>query len=152
MIMREILFRGKEARTGKWIEGYYCPCVISGFPASPCIIGKENLDKGVWTPDRIIPKSIGQFTGLTDKNGKKVFEGDIIRIFSSDWWCGYTDNRLEKEKCIVSYKENTACFEFYDGKFKLSFDEYLYHDSEKKYSLEVIGNVHDNPELLEVKE
>jgi uncharacterized phage protein (TIGR01671 family) len=156
--MREILFRGKRKDNGEWIEGFYvCNRYSIGFAKEPAIyenhyIYTKRIDSEKWFKTiqvEVIPETVGQFTGLTDKkNGKKIFEGDIVKICSSNWWCGYTNNQLEKESCRVYYNEKTACFKFNDGKFSLSFDEYLHHDSDKRYLLEVIGNIHDNPELL----
>jgi uncharacterized phage protein (TIGR01671 family) len=145
--MREILFRGKTG-DGKWIYGDYQRVVNFGDTVIQHCIVETKSKFDIIEIYKVIPESVAQFTGLIDKNGKKIFEGDTIRIFSSNWWCGYKNNQLEKEKCIVSYNERTACFDFFDGKFTMSFDEYLYHNSEKKYSLEVIEDIHDNPELL----
>lgn len=155
--MRDFLFRGKTTSkelpirefNNIWVEGdlikngdkYYI------HPHGNVFRNENELAK-LMACYEVIPESVAQFTGLIDKNGKKIFEGDTIRICSSNWWCGYKNNQLEKEKCIVSYNERTACFDFFDGKFMISFDEYLNHDSDKKYSLEVIEDIHDNPELL----
>ena len=149
--MKEFLFRGKRVNNGEWVYGdlvripngdsfeYY---IISDFDDMDGIydVGKYAI--------KVIPETVSEFCGLTDKNGKKIFEGDIIRIYSSNWWCGYTNNQLEKEKCRVYYCEAVACFKFNDGKFENSFSNYLFKDSEKRYSLEVIGNIYDNPELI----
>ena len=136
--MREILFRGKEVRTGKWILGFYCPCVFSGFPATPSIIDKERMDNGCWTPDRVIPETVGQFTGLTDKNGKKVFEGDIL-VF-----CKGATYPYQIEWDGMGWKLYRS-----DGKrIKEAFECNEIHYVNIS---EVIGNIHDNPELLEVE-
>ena len=155
--MREILFRGKTTKKEQeihafhnvWVEG---DLIKNRFkwhihPKSNCFRSEKELAKGMIAHE-VIPETVGQFTGLTDKNGKKIFEGDIVRICSSNWWCGYTNNQLEKEKCTIYYNEKTACFMFNDGKFTYSFSKYLYNDSDKRYSLELIGNIHDNSELL----
>lgn len=124
--MREILFRGK--REGKWIKGS-----LVRFPDGTteiCYSGEkcdiDELDKAT-----VAAETVGQFTGLTDKNGKRIFEGDIVR------WPG------RKEVGIVQYGEfNCSCC---DGVFGWHFgtEDIRDHDS-----YEVIGNIHDNPELL----
>lgn len=137
----EILFRGKEVRKGEWVEGYYCPCVISGFPATPCIISKKNLDNGCWTPDRIIPESIGQFIGLTDKNGKKIFEGDIIA-------CKNYDEELVVEGVVKYGNFNCSCCDGVYGWYIDGGDIRRLADWVDDSDAEVIGNIYDNPELV----
>lgn len=120
--MREILFRGKRANSRGWAEGllfHHCEKSSS--------IWSDELDRAVW----VDPETVGQFTGLTDKNGNRIFEGDIVR------WPGL------KEVGIVQYGEfNCSCC---DGVFGWHFgtEDIRCHDS-----YEVIGNIHDNPELL----
>ena len=119
--MREILFRGKSRDTGKWYQGDLVT-----------VAHKRFIDDDI-VKERVIPESIGQYTGLTDKNGKKIFEGDILKGMGG----------LHR----VYFDTSLACFEWakINGNWKESFsgfaDEY-----------EVIGNIHDNPELLEVTE
>lgn len=151
--MREILFRGKRIDKGEWTEGY--------------LFKQWNRTFLLWgmtgdTPNmtEVIPETVGQFTGLTDKNGKKIFEGDIVKITYND----RLTRRLEKED-YESYMKEFCLVEqvvFYKGAFcskveienmplyrPLGFD--LYAKSMLK-EFEIIGNIHDNPELLEVEE
>jgi uncharacterized phage protein (TIGR01671 family) len=149
--MREILFRGKTGK-GKWIYGHYCPCVVSGFPALPCIIGKERLDNGCWEPIQVIPESVGQFTGLTDKNGKKIFEGDIVKVTYIEKR-EYQGVKYDSEYAFIEqviYSEEMACFVLQLDNDGLSmYRPFLDLNLPTKIKeIEVIGNIHDNPELL----
>jgi uncharacterized phage protein (TIGR01671 family) len=120
--MRKILFRGKRIDNGEWIQGD-----LVQFPAHGIvrIVEQEPSYKDA----EVDLDTVGQFTGLTDKNGKKIFEGDII-----------FDPEL-KENHIVMFDEGGFCTEEMFLQFYLCFDE---------MEVEVIGNIHDNPELLEV--
>lgn len=129
--MRDILFRGKR-HDGVWEYGYYFakPILEKHF----IILGESQ-----WL---VKPETVGQYTGLTDKNGKKIFEGDICRV------C------LDPEICTahIQYDERTASF-------NMRYDEYTCNTfldmrlAENRVGdrvwIEIIGNIHDNPELLE---
>jgi uncharacterized phage protein (TIGR01671 family) len=130
--MREILFRGKRVDNGEWIEGYYCPQPYVRFPCEPTIFPADAMDDGNWYGERVDPDTVGQFTGLTDRNGVKIFEGDIV---------------LHKGECgLVGYS--------YDyGMFEVDFDYCFAGFIDISASnCEVLGNIYDNPELLEVSE
>ncbi len=130
--MREILFRGKGNRYGKWVEGFYA-----------CFNGKEHriytgyaeTDCGDYYPEffEVIPETVGQYTGLTDKNGKKIFEGDIVRY--------------NGENHIVVFETRGGT-----GYFGIKIDHietWYFCLSVPAKLMEVIGNIHDNPELAE---
>ena len=133
--MREILFRGKRTKNGEWVYGYYTK-------ARDYLNGKEMHI--IFPPDveafphcefteyeEVIPETVCQFTGLYDKNGRKIFEGDIILY--------------RQIPCVVKYNAKTAHYSLYIyGKIEISG---FNHDTMKLAN--IIGNIYDNPELLE---
>ena len=130
--MREILFRGKR-RTGGWVVGNYLskPILEQCF-----ILQGENQ----WM---VLPETVGQYTGLMDKNGKKIFEGDIVQHLNDN---PYADESIVEMGSVFWDEEycgwrRTSNGEFYHGKI----DTYRLS---KRCCNEVIGNVHDNPELI----
>ena len=129
--MDRYLFRGKAVIDGKWYYGHLSTVDDTGVPVilEP---GKENH----WL--KVIPETVGQFTGLVDKNGVKIFEGDIVRY-------GNFERQPEPlvDIGIVEWKD--GCF-LIDGEY-IDWVANEYRNRE----IEVIGNIHDNPELLEVK-
>lgn len=144
-MMREILFRGKRIDNGEWVEGYLTICdegyFILGVEKIQCL-SFEFVPKGqyVFAPFvEVDPETVGQFTGFTAK-GKKIFEGDIVVI------CYETDGEEFSETKRVHYDEKECCW--YPMRWQ-ECCEHCDHYTEVK-SIEVIGNIHDNPELLEV--
>ena len=128
--MREILFRGKTY-SDKWVYGY----LLKGSIDNDFYI-LENVGG---TPFWIDPETIGQYTGLTDKNGKKIFEGDIIKSKSGNTYLiHFNDGSFafaDKDRIVVNYSLD-------DSEFGIAYKGIC--DGH-----EVIGNVFDNPELLE---
>ena len=149
---REILFRGKRVSNGNWIEGYFVLLAINEGLKHAIHTG---TDEGRFILFEVIPDTVGQFTGLCDKNGKKIFEGDILKAT-------YTEQRQyqgisyqDEHSCVeeVIYNEKSACF-----MLKIMCEDVpLYRPLHNFGSLanikelEVIGNIYDNPELLEEK-
>lgn len=116
--MREILFRGKRINNGEWMYGdFYHKCGITGFVYDYMISTRDGMAYPV------IPETVGQYTGLDDKNGKKIFEGDIIKICSG--------------KPIVGYVEFNGLMFLVDGWGLWSF-------SHHKCEFEIVGNIHGN--------
>lgn len=124
--MREILFRGKQKDNGEWVEGYY-NYATDGYNLELHLIS----DKITGIHTEVIPKTVGQYTGLTDKNGKKIFEGDIVIERGGESCQGF----YEIDNVLVVEIPNTL----------VSFT--IGRDCGCEYK--VIGNIHDNPELLE---
>lgn len=137
--MREILFRGKRTKTGEWVYG-----LLWHYNDKAAAIYSDKLDRLCW----VVPETVGQYTGLTDKNGKRIFEGNII--------CYITPDGI-KATGVVRFGEygtgGTIGIGFYvewvdrDGAGWLRQDIGFWA---KYRDVEVIGNIHDNPELLEV--
>lgn len=132
--MRKILFRGKRTDNKQWVEGFFF--MDGAYISSAFIMNKRSR----YIVDR---ESIGQYTGLKDKNGKRIFEGDIVRI---------RGNQAVEDWKHVGY---TALIAFIDGGF-CALDGTIEDHGLRRYGLarldfdlEVIGNIHDNPELLE---
>lgn len=134
--MREILYRGKRVDCGDWTYGCYyidsenIPRIVELVKESSCTYHYKFP---------IIPKTRGEYTGLCDKNGTKIFEGDIV-LYS---W--------------LSFGELPFYIEFIDGEFcatplRQTDDLWQIRISGENLNFEVIGNIHDNPELLEEKQ
>lgn len=130
--MREILFRGKRTDCGEWVKGYLYITHIGAHE-----IGSYDAEINIerFTFD-VIPETVGQFTGLTDKNGVRIFEGDIVHCVS----------KLDSADMVIIFE----C-----GQFRMILAE-KYHEYQTNvgyydincFAKEVIGNIHDNPELL----
>ena len=147
--MREILFRGYSTAERMWVFGD-----LSHTTDKTVHISNENCFVGVK------PETVGQYTGLTDKNGKKIFEGDIFKfndeVFESYYTsCGTEYNSWEVENyAVVGFCEHSGRFDFVEYKFNENAVEADLHENNDidfatfVSELEVIGNIHDNPELL----
>lgn len=125
--MREILFRGKCLDNGEWIEGDLKHDDLD-FDTDIVYIYFHNKIEGRYETAEVDPATIGQFTGIYDKNGKRIFEGDIIEYKTIYEW----DKKPIKRAEVV----------FENGMFSPA--GVIMDLSRSK----IIGNVHDNPELL----
>lgn len=121
--MREILFRGKRVENDDWFEGD-----LTYFTGMYFIFSDNKHECHT-----VVKSTIGQFTGMVDKNGKKIFEGDIVTYTVTSDMGGYP--YCERRTSLVRY--NHCVF-------------MPLHRCDED-SIEVIGNIHDNPELLETK-
>ena len=140
--MREILFRGKRIDNGEWVEGgsifklinksgehFFIPRfnekVIATHDDNMNIIALEGC-----ILYKVDPETVGQYTGLIDKNGLKIFEGDVLTVDGEDGFF------------VLEFQEDTARFVMSGDSIVVDFDNFW------SYEVEVIGNIHDNPELL----
>ena len=142
--MREILFRGKRVDNGEWVEGYL---VVAYNP-----MVDENKSFIIENPafyygfsefaivTEVIPETVGQYTGLTDKNGNKIFEGDIVEFTDK-----YTGEKGRAEIVFEYFKwKYSGCYYGGNPIVWLCIDD-------TSVEFEVIGNIHDNGEILEEK-
>lgn len=142
--MREILFRAKRADNGEWVEGYYiyhikrtiCPIGDSVKPEDEQhVIMQDGFSD--WNMPRntvvfdIDPENVCQYTGLKDKNGKRIWENDIVS--------GYFNHK--KITGFIKYGSNAVYYIEREGSYGIHLDN-------SEDWLEVIGNIFDNPELL----
>ena len=141
--MREILFRGKAINRGKfenyrttykngdWVYGLLIKKVDKHFANLPALPAEMTNEDGISGID-VDYKTIGQYTGLTDKNGKKIFEGDIVKH-------DFGEEQIGVQYAVVDFSCKYASFMI------SPINDWMYCD---KNDCEVIGNIHDNPELL----
>lgn len=136
--MREILFRGKRMDNGEWVKGF--PYITHGGEHQIRYYDSEsNIENCSHT---VIPDTLGRFTGLTDRNGVKIFEGDIIK--HTQVYLHGTVESIGYVKWSTAY----ACW-LAGGYTNGRADMFL---GDQSYRLEVLGNIYDNPELMEVNE
>ena len=141
--MREILFRGKRCDNGEWVQGFYVRADHhwhkNGIHKDWIALGASA--NGGWfalhNKYAVKSETVGQFTGLTDKTGKKIFEGDIV-----EWFLPEVSEY--PSMAYIEYDEESfawrVCWQKYDPDWLEGLN--------KEY-ISVIGNIHDNPELLE---
>ena len=133
MALREIIFRGKRLNKGEWVEGFFAekkdPLLESDVRNAFILAQARGDFFATWFP--VDPATVGQYTGLMDKNGKRIFEGDIL--------CSRYDDRFPDEATIevVKWFRNG----WFTQQWKLTPDE-IVEDGVLTWS-EVIGNIHD---------
>ena len=166
--MREVKFRGKTGRLNNWVYGSYQADVMS--QGTHTIMYSDYL--GFYVEDDVDPKTVGQFTGLKDKNGKEIYEGDILQYkhyYAIKKWWRTSEEIKEIEESVQRQRDNyqteSQQVVFAEGSFRLGYNldgrDILRgekfergsgntNDFEERYwDFEVIGNIHENPELLQ---
>ena len=140
MSEREILFRGKRVDNGEWVDG----CLLIDYVSGQYFIHAEgnSINKSDKVNEEgclkffayeVDPKTVCQYTGLTDKNGRRIFEGDIIKV---------TDRGVERGTGDVSLEDGQW---YVNGELQ---ERIYWLDDYIDYEFEVIGNIFDNPELI----
>jgi len=139
--MRDILFRGKVSKNtfgekGKWKYGFLTDIDM--------ILSRYNDPKSELTGEQnpVDPETVGEYTGLLDCKGQKIFEGDILKVRQR--YREFEDDELE-------YRILTGVITFRSGGFWFTGSGYTFHDWHfyNSEDLDVIGSIHDNPELLQ---
>ena len=126
--MREILFRGKRVDNGEWVQGYICRYGWTGKEKNYIIPDYTSV---LFTAE-INPETVGQYTGLTDTNGRKIFEGDII------------ENIVTGEKGVIQWFDEYSAFMIWSRTKNAIY--FLYDNAFSR--IHIVGNAFDNPELL----
>lgn len=137
---REIEFRGYNPKNGKWLYGYYL------VNRGKHYIVPDGIQPPSATPEdfEAEPESIGQYTGMQDRNGKRIYEGDIVKTPLLDPIFGDILSDVFDNVAIAFYN-GSFVVAYYEGRHKIYLQD-LYD------KIEVIGNVHDNPELAKTTE
>lgn len=154
--MREILFRGKLLSKGRWAEGN-----LDIKKSGVCIITPDETPLGCY--GQVDPETVGQYTGLNDVHGKRIFEGDIVKAthtihFPAEeqhlprraYGANYTDlgEYVYARNYVVKWNEKSARWEIRNGSDSAWVGlNYVYN-----HAVEVIGNIYDNPYMIGGKE
>ena len=139
--MREILFRGKRLDNGEWVYGSFLQVEHEDGSFTTAIFQKKDACGDA----EVSPATVGQYTGLKDKNGKRIFEGDIV-VFSRG-------RNLPNSAClpeVIKYNQGDCAYQRYRlGRCVVRGGSGLLIQPDMMVSCEVFGNIHDNPELLD---
>ena len=136
--MREILFRAKRIDNGEWIEGD----LVHAPDGRTAVSTYDDLVETV-------PETVCQYTGLTDKHGRKIFEGDIITYQHDNDDCPFPNKDTKRRVGRVYFQEFRSCFavaEGRNGSDMINQDLFKYVQNGNR--VQVIGNIFDNPELI----
>lgn len=163
---REILFRGKRIDNGEWVEGdliqlhknaeywYILPNGVSSelYEKEPYPFRQNDVMCEVALA-KVIPETVGEYTGLTDKNGVKIFEGDIVKATYIERRCDSNGEHYNSEFELIE----EVVFEHSAFMLKTDIEDiamyrplgFKLYEKTRIKTIEIIGNIHDNPELLE---
>ena len=149
--MREIIFRGKRMDNEEWVYGWpfadTADCSLKKAGKCECPHDGSEYFIVEWVDDyheyeerQVIPNTVGQYTGLKDKNSKRIFEDDVCRFreWSKGEMCWFGKVHFEHQQFMISGGPNKEC----ETMFELCTSRFI------PENIEVIGNIHDNPELL----
>ena len=143
--MRTIKFRGKRIEDDTWVIG---SLIFRGDSLNPLM----NIDESRGPIDVVIdPATVGQFTGVFDCNGREIYEGDVVIMVTNDKWSPWPSNVLIPSRCQVIFDPELGGYVMETIIEKGDPDlhgEYTHFGDIKIDSVEVIGNIHDNPDLL----
>ena len=131
--MREIKFRGKRVDNGEWVFGYYVYDERTEEHKIFTSEYSERLKLRSLHCHIVHPSSVDQFTGLRDKNGKEIYEGDVVTSLYT-----FGESECLRKPSEVVWNDEECAFQLY-GYFGQAMDN---------YELEIIGNIHENPKLL----
>lgn len=134
--MREIIFRGKRADNGEWVYGSLIT-ERNMFDGNLMTMHIQDIEEP-YDDNLIDDETVGQFTGLTDKNGTKIFEGDIVMHIQK-----YEISGKVKSIAVIKWDEAYSCYSV-----EYTNDRITAFLGTEHHRLEVIGNIHDNSELL----
>ena len=135
---REILFRGKSTISKEWVYG--------DLVRTSQLIAIKEVNGDYFRPISVIPETIGQYTGLKDKDGNKIFEGDIVHLKGD----GYDGSKVGKDYYrVITFHDGAFCISIEDGvHYPVHAPIYEHSDSHNIVNWNVVGNVTDNPELI----
>lgn len=140
--MMEILFRGKPVECNRrypvdkygFIHGWYCPTPFGSWPLTPAIYPAELAENGEWKPVEIEPETVGQYTGIKDKDDRKIFTGDIVQATIRSGSCD-------------GFRFPVGVAELQNGAFGISdkHDRFTqFYAYAPTVEIEIVGNIYDN--------